>query len=166
MAVCWEGLVGRHVTKDNCRYDEIEFRQTSSEIRNPDGSLVFEAKDIMLELEPGRMRCPGPEILPQSGRSRKAEESQRHVPEWLWRGVPDEGQGGSAKDEQTSASPAQSRFSIVWRAPGPIGAGKAAISIWRRMATYFDEMVYARPSDGRAELAAMVQHRTALGLWH
>ena len=39
--------IARHFTKDGqSPYAEIEFRLTTSEIRNPDGSVVFKADDV------------------------------------------------------------------------------------------------------------------------
>ncbi len=74
-------------------YADIEFRRTTSEIKNPDGSVVFQAKDIMVPASWSQVAC---DILAQKYfRKRgipkickKIEENT--VPSWLWRSVPDE----------------------------------------------------------------------------
>ena len=95
----------RHFTKDNSSpYDEIEFRQTTSEIRNPDGSLVFQAEDIEVPSNWSQVAC---DVLAQKyfrkagvpTKLKKVKEDD--VPEWLWRGVPDEeAMANSAEDEK------------------------------------------------------------------
>ena len=73
-------------------YDSIEFRRTSSEIRNPDGSLVFQAEDIEV---PAAWSQVASDILAQKYfrkrgvplAKRRIEENS--VPSWLWRSEPD-----------------------------------------------------------------------------
>src|SRR5690348_13948678 len=74
-------------------YAGIEFRKTTSEIRNPDGSVVFKAEDIDVPAEWSQVAA---DVLAQKY-FRKAgiasvlkpvEEST--VPSWLWRHTPDE----------------------------------------------------------------------------
>jgi ribonucleoside-diphosphate reductase alpha chain len=74
-------------------YAEIEFRKAVSEIKNPDGSIVFRLEDIDVPeaVEPGRGRHSRPEVLPQGRRAarlKKVEEND--VPSWLWRSVADD----------------------------------------------------------------------------
>ncbi|MDX1400756.1 MAG: adenosylcobalamin-dependent ribonucleoside-diphosphate reductase, partial [Kiloniellales bacterium] len=73
-------------------YDLIEFRRTSSEIRNPDGSVVFQADDIEV---PAAWSQVASDILAQKYfrkrgipiARRKIEENS--VPSWLWRSEAD-----------------------------------------------------------------------------
>src|SRR3546814_14708696 len=73
-------------------YDKIEFRRTSSEIRNPDGSLVFRAEDIEV---PTSWSQVASDILAQKYfRKRGLPLKSKRVPEdnvpaWLWRSEPD-----------------------------------------------------------------------------
>ncbi len=73
-------------------YAEIEFRRTTSEIRNPDGSIVFQARDIEVPADWSQVAC---DVLAQKY-FRKAGVPARlkpvaevNVPEWLWRHEPD-----------------------------------------------------------------------------
>ncbi|MFQ5773923.1 MAG: vitamin B12-dependent ribonucleotide reductase [Kiloniellaceae bacterium] len=74
-------------------YAKIEFRRTASEIRNPDGSIVFQAQDIEVPASWSQVAC---DILAQKyfrkravpRKSKRVEE--RDVPSWLWRSLPDE----------------------------------------------------------------------------
>ncbi|RMD65141.1 MAG: vitamin B12-dependent ribonucleotide reductase, partial [Alphaproteobacteria bacterium] len=86
--------IERHFTQAGQNvYDTIEFRRTSSEIRNPDGSIVFQARDIHVPASWSQVAC---DVLAQKyfrkrgvpRRTRKVEEAG--VPSWLWRTVPDE----------------------------------------------------------------------------
>ena len=74
-------------------YDSVEFRTTSSEIRNPDGSVVFEHRDIDVPASWSQVAC---DVLAQKY-FRKAGVPARlkavneiDVPNWLWRRIPDE----------------------------------------------------------------------------
>ena len=74
-------------------YADIEFRTTTSEIRNPDGSLIFQMKDIEVPATWSQVAC---DVIAQKY-FRKAGVPARlkvfaedDVPEWLWRHVPDE----------------------------------------------------------------------------
>jgi ribonucleoside-diphosphate reductase alpha chain len=86
-------------------YADIEFRTTSSEIRNPDGSVVFAAADIVVPAAWSQVAC---DILAQKyfrkagvpARLKKLREDD--VPEILWRHVADEAKSKRlAKDRQT-----------------------------------------------------------------
>ena len=91
------------------------------------------------------------------------------VPAWLWRHVPRRDGARSAAGGRALrlGDAAPSRSSTAWPAPGPIGAGRAAISTARPTpAPSTTRCASCWPPDGGAQLAAMVQHRPALGLWH
>ncbi|MGH6882943.1 MAG: vitamin B12-dependent ribonucleotide reductase, partial [Hypericibacter sp.] len=74
-------------------YADIEFRKTTSEIRNPDGSLVFQLRDIDVPADWSQVAC---DVLAQKyfrkagvpARLKSVEENT--VPSFLWRHVPDE----------------------------------------------------------------------------
>jgi ribonucleoside-diphosphate reductase alpha chain len=86
--------IERRYTKDGqSPYAEIEFRLTTSEIRNPDGSVVFHADDVEV---PTAWSQVASDVLAQKyfrkagvpARLKKVEEET--VPSWLWRSVADE----------------------------------------------------------------------------
>ena len=83
----------RFTTEGQSAYAGIEFRKTTSEIRNPDGSIVFRLEDIDV---PASWSQVAGDVLAQKyfrkagvpARLKKVEENS--VPSWLWRSVPDE----------------------------------------------------------------------------
>ncbi len=74
-------------------YDGIAFRKTSSEIRNPDGSIVFQCDDIEVPADWSQVAC---DILAQKyfrkagvpTRLKAVEENT--MPSWLWRRMADQ----------------------------------------------------------------------------
>src|SRR5215208_8008392 len=89
-----EMRIERRYTKEGqSPYADIEFRLTKSEIRNPDGSVVFHADDVEV---PSFWSQVAADVLAQKyfrkagvpARLKKVEEET--VPSWLWRSVPDE----------------------------------------------------------------------------
>ncbi|ESR25069.1 vitamin B12-dependent ribonucleotide reductase [Lutibaculum baratangense] len=74
-------------------YEGLEFRRTTSEIRNPDGSVVFRLADILV---PASWSQVAADVLAQkyfrkagvAARLKRVEEPT--VPSWLWRSAPDE----------------------------------------------------------------------------
>ncbi|KKB83696.1 ribonucleotide-diphosphate reductase subunit alpha [Devosia limi DSM 17137] len=86
--------IERRFTKANeDRYGSIEFRSATSEIRNPDGSVVFKLENIAI---PSTWSQVAADIIAQkyfrkagvAQALKKVEENS--VPSWLWRSVPDE----------------------------------------------------------------------------
>ena len=83
----------RFTTQGKSAYDGIEFRKATSEIRNPDGSIVFKLDDIDV---PAAWSQVASDILAQKyfrkagvpAALKRVEENS--VPSWLWRSVPDE----------------------------------------------------------------------------
>ena len=82
----------RFTVEGTSPYADIEFRTTSSEIRNPDGSVVFAADDISVPAAWTQVAC---DILAQKY-FRKAgvpahlkAVKEDEVPEFLWRHEPD-----------------------------------------------------------------------------
>src|SRR6202161_2006330 len=85
--------IERRYTKDaQSPYADIAFRLTASEIRNPDGSVVFHADDVEV---PAFWSQVAADVLAQKyfrkaglpARLKKVEEET--IPSWLWRSVPD-----------------------------------------------------------------------------
>ncbi|MGE0627136.1 MAG: vitamin B12-dependent ribonucleotide reductase [Hyphomicrobiaceae bacterium] len=74
-------------------YSSIEFRRATSEIKNPDGSVVFSLDGFMV---PAQFTQVAADVLAQkyfrkagvARRLKRVEETQ--VPSWLWRSMPDE----------------------------------------------------------------------------
>jgi ribonucleoside-diphosphate reductase alpha chain len=86
--------IERRFTKEGqSAYAEIEFRKATSEIRNPDGSVVFRLADIDV---PAQFSQVASDILAQKyfrkagvpARLKRVEENS--VPSFLWRSVADE----------------------------------------------------------------------------
>src|SRR5687768_7785984 len=86
--------IERRYTKDGqSPYADIAFRLTTSEIRNPDGSVVFRADDVEV---PEFWSQVASDVLAQKyfrkaglpSRLKKVEEES--VPSWLWRSVADD----------------------------------------------------------------------------
>ena len=74
-------------------YNDVPFRMASSEIRNPDGTVVFSAENVEV---PEQFSQVATDILAQKyfrkagvpAALKRIEEND--VPSWLWRSVPDE----------------------------------------------------------------------------
>ena len=82
----------RHTTQGQSPYAGIDFRLTTSEIRNPDGSVVFKMDNVEVPTEWSQVAS---DVLAQkyfrkagvAARLKKVEEES--VPSFLWRSVPD-----------------------------------------------------------------------------
>jgi ribonucleoside-diphosphate reductase alpha chain len=82
----------RNTTEGQSPYARIDFRLTTSEIRNPDGSVVFRLENVEV---PEFWSQVASDVLAQkyfrkagvAARLKKVEEET--VPSWLWRSVPD-----------------------------------------------------------------------------
>ncbi|MGO4716135.1 vitamin B12-dependent ribonucleotide reductase [Bradyrhizobium sp. 2TAF24] len=82
----------RYTTDGQSPYADIQFRLTTSEIRNPDGSIVFRLDNVEV---PDAWSQVASDVLAQkyfrkagvASRLKKVEEET--VPSWLWRSVPD-----------------------------------------------------------------------------
>jgi ribonucleoside-diphosphate reductase alpha chain len=86
--------ITRHFTEqDKDPYESIEFRRTSSEIRNPDGSLVFQAEDIEV---PTSWSQVASDVLAQKYFRKRGvptklrRVAEEDVPTWLQRSEPDD----------------------------------------------------------------------------
>jgi len=86
-------ITRRFTTAGTSPYDLIEFRRATSEIKNPDGSIVFRLEGFMV---PAQWSQVAADILAQkyfrkagvARRLKKVEETQ--IPSWAWRSIPDE----------------------------------------------------------------------------
>ncbi|MGB7077471.1 MAG: vitamin B12-dependent ribonucleotide reductase, partial [Xanthobacteraceae bacterium] len=83
----------RYTKEGQSPYADIVFRLTTSEIRNPDGSVVFHAENVEV---PEQWSQVASDVLAQKyfrkagvpARRKKVEEET--VPSWLWRSIADE----------------------------------------------------------------------------
>jgi ribonucleoside-diphosphate reductase alpha chain len=105
--------IERHFTKaGQSPYAEIEFRKALSEIKNPDGSVVFRLEDIDV---PAQFSQVAADILAQKyfrkagvpARLKKVEEND--VPSFLWRSVADEEALAKLPEEQRYGSERDAR---------------------------------------------------------
>jgi len=105
--------IERRFTKANqSAYEGIEFRNATSEIRNPDGSVVFKLENIAI---PAAWSQVASDIIAQkyfrkAGVAKvlkKVEENA--VPSWLWRSVPDEAALAALPEKERYGSELDSR---------------------------------------------------------
>jgi len=115
--------ITRRFTKDNqSPYDQIDFRSATSEIRNPDGSTVFQLKDFQVPAHWSAVAC---DIIAQKyfrkagvpAHLKPVEENT--VPSWLWRQVPDEDALNDLPEEErysgeTDAKQVFNRLAGTW----------------------------------------------------
>ncbi len=115
--------IERHFTKaGQSPYAEIEFRKALSEIKNPDGSVVFRLDDIDV---PAQFSQVAADILAQKyfrkagvpARLKKIEEND--VPSFLWRSVADEAELAKLPEaerygSETDARQVFDRLSGTW----------------------------------------------------
>jgi ribonucleoside-diphosphate reductase alpha chain len=93
-------------------YAEIGFRKSSSEIRNPDGSVVFRLDSFSV---PANFSQVAADILAQKyfrkagvpARLKRVEENS--VPSWLWRSVPDHDALAELPEDERYGSETDSR---------------------------------------------------------
>ncbi|MBD2745985.1 vitamin B12-dependent ribonucleotide reductase [Microvirga sp. BT688] len=102
----------RFTTAGQSPYAALAFRLATSEIRNPDGSLVFKLENIEV---PESWSQVAADVLAQKYfrkagvpvRLKKVEEND--VPSWLWRSVPDEAALSSLPEDQRLGSEISSK---------------------------------------------------------
>ncbi|SFR37704.1 ribonucleoside-diphosphate reductase class II [Yoonia tamlensis] len=132
--------IERNFTKSGqSAYAELEFKSTTSEIRNPDGTIVFKLDDC--EIPRGWSQVASDVIAQKYFRkagvpSALKKVKEKGVPEFLWRSVP-------AKDAtfggETSAKQVFDRLAGAWTYWGWKGGYFTSEDDAR---TYFDEMRY------------------------
>ena len=133
--------------KDRSPYEGIGFRKTTSEIKNPDGSVVFKRDDIEVPADWSQVAC---DVLAQKyfrkagvpARLRAVEENS--VPSWLWRHVPDEKALAELPEEnrmvgESSAKQVFNRLAGTWTYWGWKGG---YFDTEEDARAYYDEMRY------------------------
>ncbi len=105
--------IERRYTKDQATpYDGVAFRTTKSEIRNPDGSVVFRLDNIVV---PESWSQVAADIIAQKyfrkagvpAKLKRVEENS--VPAWLWRSVPDEAALAKLPEDERTGSEIDAR---------------------------------------------------------
>jgi ribonucleoside-diphosphate reductase alpha chain len=137
----------RYTVEGKSPYEGIEFRTTTSEIRNPDGSVVFRLADILV---PASWSQVASDILAQKyfrkagvpARLKPVEENT--VPSWLWRSIADtEALGELPEDErfgpETDSRQVFDRLAGTWTYWGWKGGYYDSEADAR---AFFDELAY------------------------
>src|ERR1700704_1175617 len=86
-------IARRFTTAGRDPYEAVAFRSATSEIRNPDGSVVFAAEGIEVPAEWSQVACDilAQKYLRKAGvPARLAAVEEAGVPSWLWRRTADE----------------------------------------------------------------------------
>ena len=147
--------IRRRFTKsDQSPYSDLKFRRTRSEIRNPDGSVVFELDDIEVPESWSQVAC---DVLAQKyfrkagvpKRLRRVKE--KGVPSWLFRRAPDE--------KALSQFPEEERYGSETRATQVFDRIAGTWTYWGWKGGYFDT-----EDDARAyydEMRFMIAHQMA-----
>jgi len=140
--------ITRHYTKQGASpYDSVNFRSGTSEIKNPDGSIVFQAKDVEIPDSWSQVACDviAQKYFRKAGvpAERKAVK-EKDVPEWLWRQEPDKKALSKLPEDdrytgETSAKQVFDRMAGTWTYWGWKGGYFDAEEDAR---AYFDEMRY------------------------
>jgi len=112
----------------------MAFRAGDSEIRNPDGTIVFQQRGIEV---PAAWSQVATDVLAQkyfrrAGVARHLKKvAEADVPEWLWRSVPDQTAADQSLGGETSASQVFHRMAGAW-------------TYWGWKGGYFDSEADAR----------------------
>ena len=131
----------RCFTKENeSPYTQIEFTKTSSQIKNPDGSIVFKLDDVEV---PKAWSQVAADIIAQKYFRRagvpqslkKVEEND--VPSWLWRSVPESDK--TEMGSETSSKQVFDRLAGTWTYWGWKGS---YFDTENDAKNYFDELRY------------------------
>lgn len=108
--------IERHYTAGKSdAYEGLAFRQVTSEIRNPDGSIVFRQENIEV---PASWSQVASDVLAQKYFRRRGVASELvaveepTVPSWLWRKKP--AAGASLEGSETSAKQVFDRLAGTW----------------------------------------------------
>tara|TARA_X000000950_G_scaffold87344_2_gene110056 strand:+ start:17134 stop:20769 length:3636 start_codon:yes stop_codon:yes gene_type:complete len=126
-------------TAGKCAYQEINFTSTSSEIKNPDGSIVFHLDNVEV---PTNWSQVASDIIAQkyfrkAGVPTKTEKvKETDVPEFLWRSIP---ASDASFTGETSSKQVFDRLAGAWSYWGWKGG---YFSDEKDAQTYFDEMRY------------------------
>jgi ribonucleoside-diphosphate reductase alpha chain len=137
----------RHTEVGHSPYAGIDFRTTASEIRNPDGSVVFQLKDIEVPADWSQVAC---DVLAQKYfrkagiPARLKPVAEADMPVWLRRHVADEAalaelDPGQRSTGETKATQVFDRLAGTWTYWGWKGGYFDAESDAR---SFYDEMRY------------------------
>jgi len=138
--------IERRFTQENQdAYAGIEFHKTTSEIRNPDGSIVFSLEDV--EVPTGWSQVASDVIAQKYFRKAGLSDDlvrveEDDVPEFLWRSAPRDGEQVKPNGEylgETSAKQVFNRLAGAWAYWGWKGGMFDTEADAR---AYFDEMRY------------------------
>ena len=141
--------VDRLNTKNNNDpYSGIEFKSTTSEIRNPDGTIVFSQKNIEVPVSWSQVAA---DVLAQkyfrkAGIAKKLKKvAEDGVPEFLWRSVPDDKELSTLNNEERfigeqSCKEVFNRIAGAWAYWGWKGG---YFDSEEDAKAYFDEMRYS-----------------------
>jgi len=137
----------RYTKEGQSPYADISFRLTASEIRNPDGSVVFRADDVEV---PSSWSQVAADVLAQKyfrkagvpAYLKKVEEET--IPSWLWRSTPDhEALAGLPEKERSvgerSSKQVFERLAGTWTYWGWKGG---YFDSEKDARAFFDELVY------------------------
>ena len=126
-------------TAGKCAYQDINFTSTSSEIKNPDGSIVFQLDNVEV---PTNWSQVASDVIAQkyfrkAGVPTKTEKvKEKDVPEFLWRSIP---ASDSSFTGETSSKQVFDRLAGAWSYWGWKGG---YFTDEKDAQTYFDEMRY------------------------
>ena len=126
-------------TAGKCAYGDIKFTTTSSEIKNPDGSIVFQLENVEV---PENWSQVASDVIAQKyfrkagvpTRTKKVKE--KDVPEFLWRSVP---AADASFTGETSSKQVFDRLAGAWAYWGWKGG---YFSSEKDAQSYLDEMRY------------------------
>ena len=129
----------RYTKEGQSAYEGIEFRQATSEIRNPDGSVVFKLENIDV---PAAWSQVASDIIAQKyfrkagvpAKLKKVEENA--VPSWLWR--------SEADKEALSSLPKEERYGSEMSATQVFDRLAGTWTYWGWKGGYFDDESDAR----------------------
>src|SRR5215472_12750062 len=115
-------IARRFTTSGRDPYESVAFRSATSEIRNPDGSVVFAAEGIEVPADWSQVACDilAQKYLRKAGvPSRLVAVEEEGVPSWLWRHVPDQPALAELPEDQksggeTSAKQCFDRLAGTW----------------------------------------------------
>ena len=126
-------------TAGKCAYQDINFTSTSSEIKNPDGSIVFQLDNVEV---PTNWSQVASDVIAQkyfrkAGVPTKTEKvREKDVPEFLWRSIP---ASDASFTGETSSKQVFDRLAGAWSYWGWKGG---YFSDAKDAQAYFDEMRY------------------------
>ena len=137
----------RYTKAGQSPYADIAFRLTASEIRNPDGSVVFRAEDVEV---PNSWSQVAADVLAQKYfrkagvPARLAKVEEETVPSWLWRSTADEAALATLPEQERSigersAKQVFERLAGTWTYWGWKGGYFDSEEDAR---AFFDELVY------------------------